>query len=54
MPDLRFRRDESFEAAARMDALFNDPRVRADLTPDPSPSGEGGSPRSGETGGEPS
>ena len=54
MPDLRFRRDESFEAAARMDALFADPRVRADLSPEASPSGEGGSPGSGETGGEPS
>lgn len=53
MPDLRFRRDESFEAAARMDALFSDPRVRADLSPDPSPPGEGGSSLSDETGGEP-
>ena len=30
-PDLRFRHDESFDAASRMDRLFNDPRVRADL-----------------------
>jgi len=30
-PDLRFRHDESFDAALRMDALFNDPRVRRDL-----------------------
>ena len=30
-PDLRFRDDQSFEAAARMDALFDNPRVRADL-----------------------
>lgn len=30
-PDLRFRRDESFEAAAHMDALFNSPAVRRDL-----------------------
>ncbi len=30
-PDLRFRHDESFDAAGRMDRLFNDPRVRADL-----------------------
>jgi len=30
-PDLRFRHDESFDAAGRMDRLFNDPRVRADI-----------------------
>ncbi|HYF23308.1 MAG TPA: 30S ribosome-binding factor RbfA [Caulobacteraceae bacterium] len=30
-PDLRFLHDESFDAALRMDALFNDPRVRRDL-----------------------
>jgi len=30
-PDLKFRHDESFDAAGRMDRLFNDPRVRADL-----------------------
>ena len=30
-PDLRFRRDESFEAAAHMDALFASERVRRDL-----------------------
>jgi ribosome-binding factor A len=30
-PDLRFRHDESFEAASRIDRLFSDPRVRADL-----------------------
>lgn len=30
-PDLRFRHDESFEVAARMDALLADPRVQADL-----------------------
>jgi ribosome-binding factor A len=33
-PDLRFRHDESFDAASRMDRLFNDPRVRADLEGD--------------------
>ncbi|SFS37741.1 30S ribosome-binding factor RbfA [Brevundimonas viscosa] len=33
-PDLRFRHDESFDAAGRMDRLFNDPRVRADLERD--------------------
>ncbi|MFC0633892.1 30S ribosome-binding factor RbfA [Brevundimonas balnearis] len=33
-PDLRFRHDESFDAASRMDRLFNDPRVRADLERD--------------------
>jgi ribosome-binding factor A len=30
-PDLRFRHDESFDAAGRIDRLFEDPRVRADL-----------------------
>jgi ribosome-binding factor A len=30
-PELRFRRDQSFEAAARMDALFANPTVRRDL-----------------------
>lgn len=30
-PDLKFRHDESFDAAGRMDRLFNDPRVRADI-----------------------
>ena len=30
-PDLRFRHDESFDAASHMDQLFNDPRVRADI-----------------------
>jgi len=30
-PDLRFRHDESFDAASHMDRLFEDPRVRADL-----------------------
>lgn len=30
-PDLKFRHDESFDAAGRMDRLFDDPRVRADL-----------------------
>lgn len=33
-PDLRFRHDESFDAASHMDRLFNDPRVRADLDKD--------------------
>ena len=36
-PDLRFVHDESFNAAARMDALFNRPEVRRDLS---SPEGE--------------
>ena len=30
-PDLKFRHDESFDAASHMDRLFADPRVRADL-----------------------
>ena len=34
-PDIRFRMDESFENAARIDALLNSPKVRGDLD-DPS------------------
>jgi ribosome-binding factor A len=34
-PDLRFLHDESFNAAAHMDRLFDDPRVRQDLAPPP-------------------
>ena len=30
-PDLRFRHDESFDAASHIDRLFDDPRVRADV-----------------------
>ena len=37
-PDLRFLHDESFNEAARMNRLFDDPRVRRDLSPD-EPSG---------------
>ena len=33
-PELHFRHDESFDEAARMNRLFDDPRVRRDLTPD--------------------
>ena len=33
-PDLKFLHDESFNEAARMNKLFDDPRVRRDLTPD--------------------
>ena len=33
-PDLRFVHDESFEEAARMDALFNSPQVRRDIEDD--------------------
>jgi ribosome-binding factor A len=33
-PDLKFLHDESFDTAAYMDRLFNDPKVRADLDPD--------------------
>ena len=32
-PDLHFRHDESFDEAARMNRLFDDPRVRQDLQP---------------------
>jgi ribosome-binding factor A len=38
-PDLRFAHDESFTEAARMEALFRDPRVARDLSPD-EPDGE--------------
>jgi ribosome-binding factor A len=31
-PDLRFVHDESFDEAARMDALFNRPEVKRDLS----------------------
>ena len=31
-PDLRFLADTSYDAALKMNALFNDPKVRADLT----------------------
>lgn len=30
-PDLRFRHDESFDAASHMESLFNNPKVLADL-----------------------
>jgi ribosome-binding factor A len=33
-PDLKFLHDESFDEAARMSRLFDDPRVRRDLTTD--------------------
>ena len=33
-PDLKFIHDESFDEAARMNRLFDDPRVRRDLAPD--------------------
>lgn len=33
-PDLKFLHDETFNEAARMSALFADPKVRQDLTPD--------------------
>jgi ribosome-binding factor A len=33
-PDLKFAHDESFTEAARMEALFRDPRVARDLGPE--------------------
>ncbi len=30
-PDLRFVHDQSFDEAARMDAVFNRPEVRRDI-----------------------
>jgi ribosome-binding factor A len=32
-PDLRFRRDETFDEAARIDALLNSEKVRRDTAP---------------------
>lgn len=32
-PDLRFRHDESFAAAERLNRLLDDPRVQADVVP---------------------
>ena len=34
-PDLRFLHDESFNEAARMDRLFDNPKVQQDLRPQP-------------------
>jgi ribosome-binding factor A len=34
-PDLKFLHDESFDEAARIGRLFDDPKVRQDLTPQP-------------------
>ena len=34
-PDLKFLHDESFDEAARMSRLFQDPRVAQDLDPQP-------------------
>ena len=34
-PDLKFLHDESFDEAARMSRLFQDPRVARDLAPQP-------------------
>lgn len=36
-PDLRFLADVSYDAALKMNALFNDPKVRADLVKGESP-----------------
>ena len=33
-PELKFLHDETFNEAARMSRLFDDPKVRRDLTPD--------------------
>jgi ribosome-binding factor A len=33
-PDIRFRRDESFEEASRIDALLASPKVRQDVAKD--------------------
>jgi ribosome-binding factor A len=34
-PDLKFLHDETFNEAARMSRLFDDPKVRQDLAPQP-------------------
>ena len=34
-PDLKFLHDESFDEAERIGRLFDDPKVRQDLTPQP-------------------
>jgi ribosome-binding factor A len=34
-PDLKFLHDESFDEAQRMSRLFDDPKVRQDLAPQP-------------------
>jgi len=34
-PDLKFLHDETFDEAQRMDRLFDDPKVRQDLRPQP-------------------
>jgi ribosome-binding factor A len=39
-PELRFRRDESFDEAARIDALLRSERVQRDTRKDP----DGGTP----------
>ena len=41
MPDVRFRIDDRFEEASKIDALLNDPRVRRD-TAKPAPTDEAG------------
>ena len=40
-PDIRFRMDESFENAARIDALLNSAKVRSDLEGDAQDDAEG-------------
>jgi ribosome-binding factor A len=39
-PDLRFRRDESFDEAARIDALLRSDKVRQDTAPPQDPASE--------------
>ena len=40
IPDLKFRHDESYDAAAYMNRLFNQPEVRRDLGPEDNGSDE--------------
>jgi ribosome-binding factor A len=46
-PDLQFLHDESFEEAARMNRLFDDPRVRRDILSTPVETGEWDHPQHG-------
>ncbi|WP_298966082.1 30S ribosome-binding factor RbfA [uncultured Methylobacterium sp.] len=43
-PDLRFRRDETFDEAARIDALLRSDKVQRDLAPEAEESEDGTAP----------
>ncbi|MCJ2121607.1 30S ribosome-binding factor RbfA [Methylobacterium sp. J-077] len=46
-PELRFRRDETFDEAARIDKLLRDERVQRDLVPERDAVDEDGEPETG-------